>query len=722
MSPVTTRKPLAMAVRAALFGFPLMVAPLSMAAESSSASAAQSKKGEVQLRAVNVNGVAEEQSAFAPVTGYVAERQSSGTKTDTPILETPQSISVVTADQIRDQGVVTVQDALRYTAGVRSEAYGNDSRGDWGMIRGSEPVMYQDGMQKTFGFYSSSRPDPYTLERIEVLKGPSSMLYGSSPVGGLVNLVSKRPQAEQRGQVQVQYGSFDRAQIAGDLTGSVNEDGTLLYRMIAIGRDSNTQVDHVGDDRKVLAPAITWRPNDQLEWTVLASYQKDESGSTSQFLPHAGTVLPAPNGRISTERFMSEPGFDRYDTEQKSVTSLFSYTLDDVWTLRQNLRYANSEVDYQSMYPAFPPTINPDGRTINRSYWMAKPDLKYWTADNQAEAHFGTGQLEHTLLMGIDYQHAVNNRDWQFGSAAPLDLYDPVYLGFDAPTDWISDPEQTLTQKGMYVQDQLKWDEHWLLTLGLRKDFVENRFDGVGTQKDDKVTGRAGLTYLFDNGFAPYLSYSESFQPEIGLDLSTGAAYTPKEGKQWELGVKYQPPGSRSLFTAAVYDLVENNRLVADPTNPFNQIQIGEAHVQGLELEAQAGLTENWDLIATYSYADSEVSKGTPGYDDGKRLPSVPEHMSSLWNVYRFSLGDISGFRVGAGVRYVGESWDGTDTLKTPSTTLYDAMFGYSYQNWDFMLNANNLEDETYYTTCLARGDCFVGARRNIVGTLAYNF
>ncbi|AYC35023.1 TonB-dependent siderophore receptor [Pseudomonas cavernae] len=716
---------MAAAVRAALFsvGLPLAVGPTAAyaATEAQGKSGAEAGKGEIQLQDVHVDGVLDSQSAFAPVAGYVAERQSSGTKTDTPILETPQSVSVITADRMRDQGVQSVQDALRYTAGVRGETYGLDSRGDWSTIRGSEPVIFQDGLQQTFGFYASSRPDPYTLERIEVLKGPSSMLYGQSSVGGIVNLVSKRPQADQQGQVQAQYGSFDRAQLATDVTGALNEDGSLLYRVIAIGRDSNTQVDHVGDDRKVLAPSLTWRPTDSTEWTVLANYQKDESGSTAQFLPHAGTVLPAPNGRIDSDRFMSEPGFDEYNTEQKSVTSLFSHQLDDVWTLRQNLRYAKSKVSYQTQYPAFPPTINADGRTIDRVYWMAKPELKYWTADNQAEAHFSNGRLEQTLLMGLDYQHAVTNRDWQYGAATPLDLYAPVYTGFTPPGPWISDPEQTVAQKGLYVQDQLKWDEHWLLTLGLRKDFAETRVEGSETQKDDKVTGRAGLTYLFDNGLAPYISYNESFVPTVGLD-GLGQAFKPTEGKQWELGLKYQPPGSSSLFTAAVYDLREENRKVPDPTSPRGETQAGETRARGLELEAQAGITRNWDLIASYTYTDTEVLKGTPGFDDGKRLPSVPEHMASLWNVYRFSIGDLSGFSVGAGVRYVGSSWDGTDSLKTPGTTLYDAMLGYRYANWDFQLTGSNLEDETYYTTCLARGDCFTGTRRTITGTVAYNF
>ena len=234
------------------------------------------------------------------------------------------------------------------------------------------------------------------------------------------------------------------------------------------------------------------------------------------------------------------------------------------------------------------------------------------------------------------------------------------------------------------------------------------------------MTGRVGLTYLFDNGVAPYISYSESFQPVIGLNAAN-ESYKPMEGEQWELGIKYQPPGSRSLYTAALFDLREQNRQMPDPENPTNTIQAGETKARGVELEALANVTPNWDLIGTYTYTDTEVVEGSPT-EEGHRLASAPEHMASLWSQHRFALFGMPGFSAGAGVRYVGASWDGTDSLKTPSTTLFDAMLGYTRDNWTLALNATNLEDETYYTTGLARGDCFIGNRRTVVGSVSYTF
>ncbi len=696
-------------LRPVMLGLPLLMAAVVAQAQEA-----------LELEAQQITAPREVERGDGPVEGYVAKRSVSATKTDTPIIETPQSISVITADRIRDQGSLTIQDSLRYVSGMRGEAYGFDSRGDFSLVRGVSPTIFLDGLQQSVGSYTNTRTDPFTLERIEVIKGPSSMLYGQSSVGGLLNLVSKRPQAERRNELQLQYGSFDRKQIAFDSTGPLDDDGTLLYRVVAIGRDSQTQVDHTQDNRLVFMPSLTWRPNEQFEWTLMANVQKDDSGTTSSFLPHRGTVLSAPYGEIGSERFVSEPGFDEYDTEQKALTSQMSWRVDDTWTLRQNLRWQKSKVSYQTMY-GWPPVLGADDRTVNRVWSVSKPEVTIWTADHQAESRFDTGALQHTLLMGVDYRHAVTDSRSARGVATSLDLYDPVYGTFDPSGITLSDvPQQRAVQKGLYVQDQVRLDR-WLMTLGLRKDWAETRVEDGNRQKDDAVTGRVGLTYLFDNGVAPYISYSESFTPIIGLNTITQQSYKPLEGEQWELGIKYQPVGSNTLLTAAVFDLREKNRQMPDPANPLSTIQAGEARVKGLELEGLVEVDPNWDLIATYSYLDSEVAKGPPA-QQGKRIASVPEHMASLWSQHRFSVAGISGFSAGAGVRYVGASWDGTDSLKTPSTTLFDAMLGYAYQDWSFTLTATNLEDETYYTTCLSRGDCFTGNRRTVVATASYSF
>lgn len=446
-------------LRPVMLGLPLLMAAVVAQAQEA-----------LELEAQQITAPREVERGDGPVEGYVAKRSVSATKTDTPIIETPQSISVITADRIRDQGSLTIQDSLRYVSGMRGEAYGFDSRGDFSLVRGVSPTIFLDGLQQSVGSYTNTRTDPFTLERVEVIKGPSSMLYGQSSVGGLLNLVSKRPQAERRNELQLQYGSFDRKQIAFDSTGPLDDDGTLLYRVVAIGRDSQTQVDHTQDNRLVFMPSLTWRPNEQFEWTLMANVQKDDGGTTSGFLPHHGTVLSAPYGEIGSERFVSEPGFDEYDTEQKALTSQMSWRLDDTWTLRQNLRWQKSKVSYQTMY-GWPPVLGADERTVNRVWSVSKPEVTIWTADHQAESRFDTGALQHTLLMGVDYRHAVTDSRSARGVATPLDLYDPVYGTFDPSGITLSDvPQQRAVQKGLYVQDQIRLDK-WLATLGLRKDW-----------------------------------------------------------------------------------------------------------------------------------------------------------------------------------------------------------------------------------------------------------
>ena len=330
---------------------------------ASTASRRTVQRGTAAASAAAAAGVRSE-TATGPVRGYLASQSGTGTKTDTPLRETPQSITVVTADRVTDQGALTVQESLRYVPGVFADAYGPDSRGDYPRIRGQDPNIYLDGTRvvNTFQF-NEWRPDPYTLERIEVLRGPSSVLYGDTSTAGLLNLISKRPQAEASNEIGVQYGSFNRKQVQMDSTGKLTKDGEWLYRFVGVFRDSNSQTDYVKDDRIVLAPSLTWRPTNNTSWTVLGTYQKDTTGSSTAFLPHEGTLFAGPNGLIPVRRFSSDPSFDRYQTETGAVSSLFEHSFGDGLKIRQNMRYAHVEGIYRTTYPD---SVLKSGRSISR--------------------------------------------------------------------------------------------------------------------------------------------------------------------------------------------------------------------------------------------------------------------------------------------------------------------------------------------------------------------
>ena len=680
------------------------------------------------LPTVTVSGDAGE-TATGPVTGFVARRGGTATKTDTPLIETPQAISVVTRDQMEAQGALTLRETTNYTAGVVSSYF--DSRVDSFKVRGGDAVQYLDGLQRTYGTYNSTKLDPYMLERVELLRGPSSVLYGQGGIGGVLNMVSKRPQSETQREVQLQLGSNARKQVAADFTGPIDTEGKWLYRLVAVNRDSGTQVDHAPDDRILVAPSLTWRPNADTSLTLQALYQKDKSGSLIGFFPWQGTLLPSLYGQIPTSTFMGEPGFDRYDSRNTSLGYLFSHRLNDTWTFRQNLRSTETKVVYNTSYTSFTanrltgrparPVFNADQRTIERDLSSDINGGKMLLLDNQAEAHFKTGEVEHTVLLGADFQRNTTSKLSGRGTAGALDVYAPVYGNYTPPTSYTRSPEVVQKQAGIYVQDQVKYGR-WIGVLGLRHDKATTDTQGrPAAAADDKATTkRAGIVYLADGGWAPYLSYAESFLPLGGVDLNN-TPFKPQRGKQWEAGVKWEPEGQRSSFMAAVYDLRDTNRKTTDPTNPLNSVQLGEVHVKGLELEYKRSIARDWDWIATYAYTDARVSRSNAA-DLGKRISGVPTHAASAWVTHRFSIGGVPGFSAGAGLRYIGKSWDGMDAHPVPAVTLLDAMFAWDNGPLRVSLHVATLTDRVHLTTCLAGGDCFYGQRRTVTASATYRF
>jgi len=663
------------------------------------------------LPAVQVTATGE--TATGPVQGYSASRSAAGTKTDTSLAETPQAITVIPLDQIVDQGAQNVQDTMNYAAGVRPNAYGVDNRGDYVRVRGTEPVQYLDGLRQYIGS-NNPRTEVYGLERVEILRGPASMLYGQGSTGGVVNLVSKRPQPEAMREVGVSVGNYDRREIRADLTGPLTEDGQWLYRIVALGRDSGTQMQHTGDDRLYVAPSLTWRPSAATSLTLQASWQKDRLDSTQGFLPWDGTVQENVNGRIPTRRFTSEPGFDKYDTEQFNVGWLFEHKFNDNWTFRQNFRNSVSRVDYESMYPNVygaargNPYIDAAQQTVDRYFYINRPHMRTLLADQNVEGRVRWGATEHTVLVGLDYSRFRQTSQSASGLGTPLNLYHPVYGNL--PDYALSDaPKQKQQQIGFYAQDQIRFGRNWIVVAGIRRDRADSTTEGENRETDFATTKRFGIMYAADNGWSPYLSYSESFTPIAGADFYN-QHWKPMRGKQYEAGIKYMPADGALSFTAAAYDLREKNRQTNDPDNPQNQVQTGKTRTRGVELELRGRVTKSVDVIANYIYTDIDP-----------QLESLPRHMASVWSKYRFNVAGMEGFAVGAGVRWLSAFRDG-GAPETPSVTLFDAMVSYDHGPWRYALNVNNIADRSYETVCLDRGDCFYGARRTVMLSGAYRF
>ena len=676
------------------------------------------------LGEIRVNANAERETATSPVVGYRAKRALTATKTDTPLAETPQSVTVITRDQLVDQGATNLQEALAYAAGVRSDGYGLDSRTDSVMIRGTEPSIYLDGLQQySAGWYTSTtRPDPYTMERIEVLRGPAGMLFGAGTAAGVVNMVSKRPLQEVQREVGVQFGSWGRKQVQADLTGPLSEQWS--YRLVALHRKADTQVDHVPDDRTLVAPSLAWRPDGATSLILQGFWQKDNTGTTSQFFPWQGTLLPNPNGQLPTSRFIGEPG-DAYDSDRKSFGWQFEHKFNDQWTLRQNLRTSRNENDSDYFYanffgnnagvPAGGWSVDPvNQRLIERIYGRTITRTRMTGADTHAEGRLQTGAVQHTLLTGLDYSRQREHKRQGASQRSVIDAYAPVY-GVDVPDRGNLVEQAATTQRnvGIYLQDQMKLDR-WIFVAGLRHDRATARTDGKDSETTTATTKRLGLMYALPAGWSPYLSYTESFTPQSGR-MASGGLFKPLRGEQVEAGVKYLPEGVPVAFTASVYRLKEKNRTVSDPNDPvrFGR-QLDETLNKGVELELKTTVARDTDVIAHYNYIDAD-----------RKLGGMPRHQAAVWGKQRFAIAGLSGFSVGAGVRFMGRFTDRSESApgpRVPSVTLLDLVLAYDTDQWRYALNINNATDKTYVSTCLARGDCWYGARRNIVASATYRF
>ena len=698
-------------------------------------------EGVMALPETSVIGVENLETAWSPVEGYTATRTAAGSKTDTALVEAPRSISVATRQQMEDRGVHSLDDAVRYMPGITASSYGSDTRADWLRVRGFEPTQFLDGLPLPKGVYANPKQETWNLDRLALLRGPASSVYGQTPPGGLLDMVSRRPSDIASSEIQLQYGSDNHRQINFASTGKIDEAGQFLYGISGVVRDSGTQVDHVDNKRYNIAPSLTWNIDDDTKFTLLSQFTRDDTGITSQFLPIQGTKIKSPFGDISHHKNLGDPDWEYYDRTYYALGYAFEHRLNDTWQFKQNLRYTKSDLSFQALtVGSYPFTEVDDQGNVGRSSTSVDEDISQFAVDNNFQADFTTGDIRHTLLLGLDHQRSNTNYTSIFGfsdTTPGTNVINPIYgqpIVRPARSTAFYDYNQKTYQTGLYVQDQMALDQ-WRLTLGGREDWVHtstqfiNRGDATNTQRDKAFSGNAALSYVFDSGFVPYLSYAESFQPTTGADATSTGSLKPTEGKQWELGIKYQPPGSKTLLSAAVYDLTQKNVSVNTFVDGVSiTSQTGEVKVKGLELEAVSDVTENLKVIAAYTLAKSEVQNGA---DKGNRLQLMPNQQASLWTDYTWHTGVLDGFGVGAGVRYTGNTYgDKANTWlgKADAYTVFDASVHYDLGRLDnslkgasLALNATNLFDKEYISTCDSFY-CYYGDTRSVVASATYKW
>jgi iron complex outermembrane recepter protein len=664
--------------------------------------------------------------------GFVPFASNAGSKTGALLIEVPQSISIINTREMEARGVITMNEALRYTPGVQADEYGFEPRFDWLKIRGFSAEtfgVFRDGMR----FNSlSGKLDPYELESVEVLKGPSSVLYGQVPPGGLINQVTKRPPAERQNEIGVQFGAYDRRQIQGDFGGPIDKQQIWRYRLLGLVRDSGTQVDFTPDNRRLIAPSLTWHPSDRTNITGLADWQHDGT-RWSQFLPSQGTLTFNPNGIIPVSTFVGEPDWEKVKRDQASLAYTGDHLFTDGWNFHSNYRYQYINFQGTTVYGnGFDPSIPNNFNLVARTAYALPRWNHINTIDNRALRRFQTSNWEHTVLFGYDYAHVDIKSKQGFVSMPNIDIFHPVYGAPVPALNYYIDQDSLLQQHGLYAQDQIKYKNHLVFTLGGRQDFAINDVkdfltpSASSSQTDNRFTGRAGVTYLTDMGIAPYFAYSTSFLPNPATPIYNGPnqPYTqakPSDGRQFEGGVKIQPRTWNSFITASLFDLTETNVIVTDAA--FNSLQSGKVRSRGVELEGVAELGHGLNLHAGYSLtATTTLEDATPA-NIGKWLPQTPRNLTSFLADYTVHDGILSGLGGNFGVRFVGTAaGDSANTIFVPNYTLLDGALRYGWRNTLFSVNATNLTDRRYVATCSGVNYCGYGYARNVIGSAKYRF
>ncbi|WP_158583370.1 TonB-dependent siderophore receptor [Salinisphaera sp. Q1T1-3] len=699
----------------------------------------------------NIDVVGDALSGVAPTQGYTSFVSQGATKTDTSLLETPQTVDVVTRQQITDQGSKNVNDALRYTPGVFTGIAGASTRQDAIQLRGFSGGdvnnAFLDGLRLMSdpGAYSNFQIDPYMLERIDVVKGPSSVLYGRAQPGGLVNYVTKRPQAETERHIQFYGGSFDTFGGGIDLTGALPDPSWGSYRIVGHAETSDTQYDVVKSERYSIMPEVDLNLSDKTDLLLQAYIQHDPAAGFHGSVPYDLSVRgDRYGGTVAPSWVDTDDGHEKFDRQQRMFTYVLTHEANDHVKLQSKARYADMETDLAQVYQY---GFTGNGADLTRYYTGAQEHLKAFTTDNHAQFDFATGAIEHTMLVGFDYQQRFN-RVRNFGvpydagsdvptGVRPLDPFNPDYNSSPLVRDPVatSSGNRKLKQFGVYLQDQLSWNRLHVLLSG-REDYLKREYQDLTTNEgatdkrsDDAFSGRAAVLYESKWGISPYFSYSEAFNP-TAYSSAGGQVASPTKSDQYEIGVKYKPNGVNALFTLALFDLTQKDVQQRTAVTPITFSSVGDIQSRGVEFTAKGDISDKLHVIAGYSYQDvdyqDDVSSGSVTARKGDTPARTPQQLASLWVTYDFPK------RISAGIggHYVGKSYaDGRNQLEVPDYAVADAMVRADLGAWSPRLdglsvrvNANNLLDKNYVAACFGEQSCYSGEERNITATVDYRF
>ncbi|SDO88345.1 iron complex outermembrane recepter protein [Lutimaribacter pacificus] len=667
---------------AALFGCTALVAiPLAVSAQEGSGSEPY------RLGTIFVNvGVEADDDANSTI----AKELWTGGKVATSVLDTPASVSVVTQKEIEQRNADKVEDVLEYTPGIVTDYYGTDDRNDYYLVRGFQASTYRDGL--TLGSMRGVREEPYAFERVEIMKGGNSTLFGTSDPGGTLNFVTKTPKFERFGEIYGSFGSNNHKELGFDFGDILNEAETLSYRIVGKVQDADLEYDGSKDDERFFLGSIAWAPTDRTKLTFSVDYLKRDG------TPNSGGY---PLDRLYDRRqFFGEPGFNYHDVERLTVSAGFQHEFDNGLRLNANLRYSDLNDDFGYIYLS--DNAARVGTMVDRFYFGTDSTAEELIGNVIAQYDTSFGNIDSSTLAGIEFRDASTTSSSIYGAHTQIDISNPVYTG--APTGLVPYSVQAndFTTKSVFLQQNLSFSDKLIATAGVRHDWLDitntDQLTATTTSADFSETSyRGALTYKFTNELSAYASYVQSVAPpSIGTQ--------PERGEQYEIGLKYQPESINALFTASLYDLTKKNVVVPVvlPSGAIERQTIGESRVRGLELEARMELAEGLTLFGGYSYQMSDFVRGdVRGVTvDGNQFASVPNHLASLWLNYDLpSTGTLGDMSVGIGLRYVGPYYYNVynDNGKSPDQLYVDASFSYEFaESTALNINVSNLFDKQY--------------------------
>ncbi len=623
---------------------------------------------------------------------YAAKTASAVLRSKAPLFETAQSISAITNQQIEQKQAKTVAEALEGVAGVTSGQYGRRGWDDF-IIRGqiSSSQTYIDGLRIQASDNVLRAEDISGLESIEVVKGPTSVGFGLALPGGLVNLTTKRPQAETAYKGTLSYGSYGLKEGTFDLNYAPDNRAKGAFRIVGRVSDQDDPTDHVYFKNQYIAPSYNFDLGDKDDLSVIASYQHRE------YIRQQG--IPFSKGdykKYPSSLFFGEPDHG-YDVDVYRLGANYAHYFDNAWVFKQNFAVTKTDTQGNPILASGTNTLPIIKRSVNN---QDKQDTNY-TLDSNLQRNFDFGKINYDVMVGVDMMRERSDYYRRNDTINSFNADHPVY---GITSTKLGTPTQQLTYSqftGLYLRNTIKVDDHWIIGLSGRHDWTQVEIDDVlknsnSKNSDNAFTGSGSVMYRINDMFAPYISYSTSFMPVTDAG-ENGQLLNPEEGKQAEVGVKLQALDQRLQGYIAYYDLTRKNVTETDISQKFS-IQTGEQVTKGFEAEIAAALTDQWNATATYSYIPTaKVTESVIASDIGKRTNHVPKNASSLSTQYYFSP-DKLGWNIGAGIRYQGSrtAQRNTDFVYLPSYALFDVNAGYEAKNWDAGLTIKNLFDREY--------------------------